>query len=220
MKQIYKYLYFLIFTIIFSACSDNIKNDEKNVVNLISKEQKNVNPSAIIFNNDAMAIYSKNMFNPLPKVRLEFEKALEMMDKAIELDGDYILFYANKATILIKLERYNEAIESLGKISNIDSNYVESISLQGFIYEKLGENDNAYKKYQEAIDVYNYQLTQNPKNIEIKVNKIFIKMFLEGKEFAQLDIDSLSNAHPENESIDFMKETIKYFDRKNYIQNL
>jgi len=220
MKQIYKYLYFLIFTIIFSACSDNIKNDEKNVVNLISKEQKNVNPSAIIFNNDAMAIYSKNMFNPLPKVRLEFEKALEMMDKAIELDGDYILFYANKATILIKLERYNEAIESLGKISNIDSNYVESISLQGFIYEKLGENDNAYKKYQEAIDVYNYQLTQNPKNIEIKVNKIFIKMFLEGKEFAQLVIDSLSNAHPENESIDFMKETIKYFDRKNYIQNL
>lgn len=180
---------------------------------------ENINPHAKSLNDEAMEQYSQIMYKPLHESETQLEDILAKLNEAIELDVNYALAYSNKANVLIKLQRYENAIEVLEEASKLKDDYAEVISLQGFYYEKIGESKLANEKYQEALKAYNNRISSSGK-LEDKASRAFILLFTHGKQSALKEINRLKDEYPEDQLVEGMKQTIDFFNRETYICNL
>lgn len=183
-----------------------------------SSKQKKVNPEAIVLNNQAMEIFNQTIFKPLVESESKLNEALFLLDKAISIDSNYLLAYNNKVNVELKLGNYNAALKTLDKIYEIDNN-AETISLQGFIYEKTGQLDSANKKYIQAMKMYENQINQNPELVEPKVARAFMLIFTENENVALIEINNLLKQYPNNESAIMMEQTIRHFHRESFIND-
>lgn len=199
-------IYFIVIVWLLQSCNFNSSNN--NSSNVDSK----------VLNNKAMDKYAKIMFKPLHESKPELIEILEMLNQAIEIDNDYVLAYTNKANVLVKLQRYDDAIKVLEKASNLKDDYAEVISIQGFYYEKIGKLALAENKYNEALIAYDNRIKKSNK-IEDLVARAFLLAFTENKQTALEEINQLQKEHPKNKLIINMKHTIEYFDRSTYINN-
>lgn len=182
--------------------------------------KKEIKSKAIELNDRAMIIYSEAIFKPLDVSRDELNKANNLLKQAIEIDENFVLAYINRANVLIKLKEYEEAINLLQRASELKENFAEVISMQGFLYEKIGNLDSANKKYQQAIEAYNKRIADNSNNIEDKVSRSFMLIFIEDKNTALEEIKKLSEEYPENPLVREMEQTIRNFNREAYIKDL
>lgn len=183
-----------------------------------SSEQKKVNPEAILLNNQAMEIFNQTIFKPLSESENKLNEALFLLNKAISLDSNYLLAYNNKVNVELKLGNYNAALKTLDKIYELDNN-AETISLQGFIYEKTGQLDSANKKYIQAMEMYENQINQNPELVELKAARAFMLIFTENEKVALIEINNLLKQYPNNESAIMMEQTIRHFHRESFIND-
>ena len=154
---------------------------------------------------------------------LLLDSALSLLNEAIKIDSTYYLAYANKANILSKLKKYEEAIETLDKAVKLRKNYAEGISMQGFLYEKMGMQEKANLKYKKAIKAYMARLNSDFKTedrVNVQIDIAFMLLFTEDKQTALQVIDTIISHNPENEMATFMKENIKIFNREEFINNL
>ena len=189
----------------------------------IKNRKSDFNISAIKLNNKAMELYSFVRSEPISYPdSLHLNSALTLLNKAIKLDTQYYLAYANKALILSKLKRYQEAMETLDKIIKIRPNYAEGISGQGFLYEKTGESIKAVERYQEAIAAYLRRLNEPLKltnRVNVQVDIAFMLVFTNGKEAAMRLMDTIIVYNPNNKVANYMKKYITSFDRREFIDN-
>jgi len=86
----------------------------------------------------------------------EYEKALEWIDKALEIDPKLALACNNKGLALDSLGKSNEAIEYYDKALEIDPKLALAWNNKGLALNKL-------ENYQEAIEYYDKALEINPK---------------------------------------------------------
>lgn len=181
---------------------------------------QSINPQAIELNNQvALILQEESLFRGVFPNDSLLNKALDLVNQAIEYDSSYALAYSNKATVLCRLGHYNEAIASLEQASALKPNYAEVIQAQGFIYEKLGQIDYASDKYQEAIIAFDNRLKKDPKNVQFMTGKAFLLLFTEGKDFALAEINKIIDQYPDNNTALIMKETISLFNREEFIAN-
>ena len=182
-------------------------------------ESVGVDPEAKSLNDKAMEQYSQLVFKSLYESKTELEDVLDMLNQAIAIDDDYALAYSNKASVLVKMQRYEEAIETLDQASKLKSDFAEVICLQGFYYEKIGDFSSAKEKYKSAAQAYDNRIAVS-NQLQDKVSRAFLFLFIKGKSAALNEIDSLQMKHPENQLIIGMRNTIIQFDRDTYIDNL
>lgn len=203
------------------------KESDSNYEPLVTAKTKDLktdfNASAKNLNNKAIEILSGVSGEPITSQdSLHLESALTFLNKAIKLDSQYYLAYANKANILSKLKRYNEAIEILERIIKIRPDYAEGIANQGFLYEKMGDINKADEKYKSAIGAYIRRLNDPYKimnKINVQVDIAFMLLFTESKEMATQAIDTIIARNPDSKIAIYMKGTIMSFNRQEFIKN-
>lgn len=144
-----------------------------------------------------------------------FVNSASLMEKAISLDTKNLNLYTNLAKVYFKLDNTEKAIQVLDNLFKVDSSYVEAISSQGFIYEKIGEREKACKKYKKALDVYSFRLN---KEYGDYVNRAFLIMLLYGEKSALEELEKINRKYPE-EDVSFFEYQFQNFDRGNFIKN-
>ncbi|MFX1276141.1 MAG: tetratricopeptide repeat protein, partial [Promethearchaeota archaeon] len=82
-----------------------------------------------------------------------FEKVLELCNKAIELDETYVESYYNLGNMYKYRNNMEKAIEYYQKSIGLDPNHSNAFNDLGLIYEENGELDKAIDSYKKAIEV-------------------------------------------------------------------
>jgi tetratricopeptide (TPR) repeat protein len=204
-----------------------IKNNEKkqyinNTTKQIVKETE-FNPLAIELNNKAIKMYSYIGDESISMHdSLLIDSAIVLLNKAIKIDNQYYLAYANKAMMLARCKLYTNAIETLDQIIKIRPNYAEGIANQGFIYEKTGDLNKANEKYKEAINAYLRRLSDPYiiiDGVSLQADIAFIFFFTEGKDKALQLIDTIISWNPDNKTAISMKGNIMTLNREEFISS-
>lgn len=81
----------------------------------------------------------------------EYALAIEVFDKIIAENPEFIQAYFAKATILANQAEYAEAISELNKIIQVDNLFIEAYYLIGVLFNKLGDLDKAREGFQKVI---------------------------------------------------------------------
>tara|TARA_B100001996_G_scaffold383065_1_gene377248 strand:- start:7552 stop:9657 length:2106 start_codon:yes stop_codon:yes gene_type:complete len=83
----------------------------------------------------------------------KFDKALVIVNKALELKPNYVDALRTKSLILLKLNNYNEAINVQEKLIELSSNNEVDYTNLGVLYQNLGKIDQAKKCFDKAIEI-------------------------------------------------------------------
>ncbi len=80
----------------------------------------------------------------------QYQRALDDIAKAIELNPQELLYYAEQAVVNIRVGRNEEALEILDKALEIDSGYSEVYRLRGITQIQMGNKDDACDSFAKA----------------------------------------------------------------------
>ena len=83
------------------------------------------------------------------------EKAALLFEEALDLESDNIELNANYGAVLLKLERFDEAIDAFTFVVTDNPKHYWGWRLLGDAYEKQGDWGNAMMVYEEAVEVAN-----------------------------------------------------------------
>ena len=83
----------------------------------------------------------------------EYEKAIEFMDKALELDPKMLAGYSYRAIAYMNLSKYEDGIKSCDDGLTIYPQFGLAYSTKGMIYTRMGKPDDAFKQYDKAIEL-------------------------------------------------------------------
>ncbi len=95
---------------------------------------------------------------------LQHQEAIELYDKALKLDPNYVNALYNKGNTLSNLGKYQEAIELYDKALKIKPDAVLALYNKGTALDNLG-------RYQEAIECYDKALKIDPGYVDALYNK-------------------------------------------------
>lgn len=98
------------------------------------------------------AVEFKEKGNTLVKIK-EFEPAIEMYSRAIELFDQDPVFYSNRSQAYLKLEKYSECIEDATRAIELDPDSSKSFYRRMLAYEKLGDDRKALKNCRKWLDL-------------------------------------------------------------------
>lgn len=170
---------------------------------------------AIALNNKAMGMFFQSQEDDIIQ-----SVAKGYLVEAIQMDSNYYMAYANLATLLIKQEKRDSAIQVLQTIIDKKPYYAEGLSMQGYIYDRLEKFDLAELKYGQAIEAYDKRIEANEDNVNARVNKAFLIMLLRGKEAGFREVESVLEKYPDDSFALMMKdEIITYFDREVFLRS-
>ncbi len=91
--------------------------------------------------------------------RGDLENALELFDKAIELDENAVLAYANKGNLYAKRGDFERAIHFYDKALSIDTTQKQIFSAKASTLDEMG-------RFEEAVEVYEKVLSMDDKDIQ------------------------------------------------------
>lgn len=96
-----------------------------------------------------------------------YEGALDCYKKALEDIESHEVHY-NKAITFLRMNKQNEALESIDKSLSIKSHDLDSIYIKGYILSRMNN-------LQDAIVCFNEVLKKNPEHTGAKIEKDFIQ---------------------------------------------
>lgn len=133
--------------------------------------------------------------------RGDLDNALELFDKAIELDKNATLAYANKGTLYAKKDDKNKALEFYNKALEIEPNHVQILETKmNLLFEILNESNE-----KELIDTVKRILSNNP--IHPNALVCIIQVYLKENDLdnALISVKKLfANFHTENVAVQFL----------------
>lgn len=73
----------------------------------------------------------------------DYEHAIVNLDKAIELDPNYVAAYNNRGVVYRTKREYDRAIENLNKATDLNPNHINAYYNRGETWLHMGEWDKA-----------------------------------------------------------------------------
>ena len=113
-----------------------------------------------LINNPKNALLLNNFSYSLTQRNLELEKALEMVNTALEMDPDNGAYLDTKGWIYYKLGNFEEAKRYIQKALDSREDSAEVLEHMGDIYYQLGQLEDAKNFWQKALE-------KDPQNIEL-----------------------------------------------------
>lgn len=109
----------------------------------------------VIANNPKRAVCAAAYYNKGVVLESlgEYSKALEMYERAINLDPKLVPAYNNKANVLMGLGRDQEALEVFSKGIELDPKYALNYYNKGCCLGKLSKHIEAIEAFDEAIRI-------------------------------------------------------------------
>ena len=83
----------------------------------------------------------------------EYGRAIEDLNKAIELKPDFFEAYFNRASAYFQRDEYDRAIKDLDKAIELKPDYAETYFRRGLAYSRKCDYDRAIKDYTKAIEL-------------------------------------------------------------------
>jgi len=168
--------------ILFASCSGGDK-------------QEGFNPKAIVINDKAVAQMQK--FN--------YDSALILFDKAIEIDKAYYLPHSSKATIFIQKKELDKALVESEKVIKIKPDFAEGWTIAGMINDKLGNTQTAKEYYKKSIELFDRKITDPEMTTKVftnKLNRAFSLILLGQESEAKEEMKKLKVEKPDDKTID------------------
>jgi tetratricopeptide (TPR) repeat protein len=146
--------------------------------------------------------------------------AICYLDSAISIEPDYYMAYTQKAMVLCKLSLRFDAINTLQIIVSKKPTYAEGLTMQGFIYEKLGDTLRAKSKYLQALQTYEKRDKKSSKLQYLdELNITMLTMFLYGQEKALKTVSKTKPSDSEEEQlVQFQKQLITNFSKDDFLK--
>lgn len=98
------------------------------------------------------AIEFKDKGNKFVKAK-EYESAIKMYTRAIELVDDDPVFFSNRSQCYLSLEKYKECIDDASRAIELDSKSSKSFYRRMVAYEKLGDDIKALKSCSQLLEL-------------------------------------------------------------------
>ena len=83
----------------------------------------------------------------------QYEKALELYSKMVNLEPENAVAYCNRAYIFSQLGQDEKAIEDYSRAIELDPNDADFFCGRGRVYNKLGKPMKAIEDYEKAIQI-------------------------------------------------------------------
>ena len=130
--------------------------------------------AVIVLNNQAVDAYTYHSNSPD-----SVKKAMTLLDRAIEMDPDYQLAYANKAEYLKNQGDLKQALETLN--AYLKRNPTEPYTLMGagLLYEMLGNKKEAMNYYKRAEENFK-RCYDEDHNSAHEINRYYAIRLMEG----------------------------------------
>jgi len=165
-----------IFTFIILSSCGQVSTDKKTT---IDAEARALNDSAVALH---MTFDKENTM-----------KAINLLDKATEIDSDYFLAHWNKYVFLNELNMNGKAFETLKTLELLRPENPELIMASGAFYENNGDSLTAIEKYRKANDIYERILdTMDNNGIQYSmqqsnhaINLILLRQEVKGRKILQ-----------------------------------
>jgi len=81
------------------------------------------------------------------------DSAMLLLDSSLAIDSTNPAVYFNRVGILMKAEKYKEAIKELVAIEKLEPTNAEAIVFQGLLYEKINNKPAALVKYNRGAEL-------------------------------------------------------------------
>jgi Tfp pilus assembly protein PilF len=82
-----------------------------------------------------------------------YEKSIEELNRAVELDSEFKLAFLSRGSAYLKLERFKEARQDFDRVIEIDPTHARAYHLRGLVNEKIGENESALEDFDKAVEL-------------------------------------------------------------------
>ncbi|OPZ32262.1 MAG: Tetratricopeptide repeat protein [Bacteroidetes bacterium ADurb.BinA174] len=172
-------------------------------------EKPNYNPKAIEFNNKAVQLMQQ----------MEYDSALILFYKAIEIDKNYYLPYSNMAEIYLIRKQFDKALQASDKVVEIKPDLAEGWTFAGMLYDRQGDTLTAKKYYNKSIEIFDTRINNPEKKKDLTANRLnrAISLILLGQEAEGKDeLEKLKTENPDDLKIDeFLK-----INKQDYIRQL
>jgi tetratricopeptide (TPR) repeat protein len=86
-------------------------------------------------------------------VNEKFDKSIEMLTQAAELQPDNRLVFTSRGAAYLRLNRNEEALNDLNRAIEIDANYPKAHHLRGLVNENMGNDEAALRDFDHAIEL-------------------------------------------------------------------
>ncbi|CAG8522981.1 11639_t:CDS:2, partial [Scutellospora calospora] len=91
----------------------------------------------------------------------EYEEAIELFSKAIDLDPSNHVLYSNRSASYASLKKYDKALEDASKTVELKSDWAKGYNRKGAALHGLGKLDEARETYKEGLKI-------EPDNAQLK----------------------------------------------------
>jgi len=165
------------------------------------------NPKAIEFNNKAVQLMQ----------RMEYDSALILFYKAIDIDKNYYLPYSNMTGIYLSRKQFDKALQASDKVVEIKPDLAEGWTFAGMLYDSQGDSLTAKKYYNKSIEIFDNRINNPEKKKDLTANKLnrAVSLILLGQEVEGNDeLRKLRTENPDDLMID---EFIK-INKQDYIR--
>ena len=95
-------------------------------------------------------IYNDGMYE---FINSNFEKSIEILSEAAELDSGRKLTFVSRGSAYLKLNRLEEALNDFNHAIDIDPDYARAFHLRGLVEEKRGADARALEDFTRAIEI-------------------------------------------------------------------
>ncbi|CAB4381068.1 unnamed protein product [Rhizophagus irregularis] len=113
-----------------------------------------------------------------------YEKAIELFTKAIEIDPTNHVLYSNMSACYASLKQYDKALESANKTIELKKDWAKGYSRKGAALHGLG-------KLEEARDTYQEGLKHDPNNAQLKKSFDEVESALDNGPFGKIFPDDI-----------------------------
>lgn len=120
-----------------------------------------------------------------------YDKALEDIQKAIEINASISDIYMQRANIYINISQYQKAIDDFTKALDLNKNLTQIYALRGHLYYQT-------EAYNQALSDYNNALKYTPDDADILIMRVNIYLMDQKYQQALDDINRLVKIQPNN----------------------
>ena len=158
----------------------------------------------------------------LSKENNSLKDALEKFENSIIAQPDLLPSYIGKAEVLIKLNKFDEAINTLTEVLSKDSNFISAIFLLGVVYLERGDVNSDSSDYHKSMELFKKALEINNHHVDSLANIAYLNARMDNNDQFEEEFRKLFVNYPDHRDIiyNYLSISLKKLNYGKTMENL